>query len=156
MMNVVTMIVSRALRGTRKGILIVIVILIWIGRNVQRGNFGLCDQERLACDRGSDDHINHENGFENHGDPVFGDSSHNLERVCLKNDWSTSQRADDSWDCKSYDENMRSMSCCNHPVCRSDRGFLRNRVFLFFHCWCLKGCSYEQQHVSCWQHLSLD
>ncbi len=68
------------------GTLIAIVILIWIGHGVRHGNFGLCGHERLACDHGSDDHIDHENGCESDGDPVIGDSRHDLEKVCLEND----------------------------------------------------------------------
>ncbi len=68
-----------------KGAMIAIVISIWISHGVQHGNFGLCSHERLACDRGPGDHINHENGFKNDNNPVHGDNHHNLERVYLKN-----------------------------------------------------------------------
>ncbi len=68
-----------------KGAMIAIVISIWIGHGVQHGNFGLCSHERLACNCGPGDHINHKNGFENDNNPVHGDNHHNLERVYLKN-----------------------------------------------------------------------
>ncbi len=67
------------------GTLIAIEIWIWIGHGVQHGNFGLCSHERLACDPGPGDHIDHKNIFENDDDPVYGDNCHNLERVCLEN-----------------------------------------------------------------------
>ncbi len=136
--------------------LVAIVILIWIGHGVQHGNFGLCGHERLACNHDSDDHIDHENGFKNVDDPSYGDSRHDLKRVCLENEKLTSQRAVGSLDSESYDENMRSMLCHNHLVCRSDRDFLCDRVFPIFRSLGSKRSSYEQQHVSCRWHLFLD
>ncbi len=78
------------------GTLITIVTWIWIWIGVQHGNFGLCNHKRLACNRGSGDHIDHENGFENDDNAVHGDNHHVLERAYLKNGQSMSQRADNS------------------------------------------------------------
>ncbi len=68
------------------GTLIVIVTWIWIGLSVQHGNFGLCGCERLACDRGPGDYIDHKNGFENDNNPVYVDSRRVLKRVYPESD----------------------------------------------------------------------